>query len=300
MLSRRQLISAALLALEARAGNKLDRSRLSVLTDEIGTLDEAIAFAKQYRLKWVEIRAYRPKTQAELAEIHNKLDAAGLGVSFYNSALLKFTYPGTTPVKWEDFYENLYKKDGVTPEQLFARRDQDFRNAIDSAKALGAKRIRVFTYWRVADPSSMLPVFAKTIRTMTATAASHGIELCVENEYATNTGTTAETAALLQRVPGLKLNWDPQNSLTLGERGLFPSGYGQIPKGRIANVQIKSAGLIGPGDSVDWPGIFRALERDGYAGCFGLETHTLKGPEINVPASHQCMKRLLELVGEAS
>jgi sugar phosphate isomerase/epimerase len=300
MLHRRHFLATALGALQARAGQKFDRGRLSVLTDEIGTFDEAIAFAKQYKLKWLEVRAYRPKTAAELAEMKKKLDAAGLGVSFYNAALLKFTYPGTKPVKFEDFYENLYKKNGLTPEKLFAQREADLQGAIDSAKTLGVSKIRTFTYWRVADPSSLLPQLAETLQQMTAVAKKQGVELCVENEHSTNTGTTAETVALLKKVPGLKLNWDPQNSVSAGEKDVFPKGYHSLPKGVLANVQLKAEGLIGPGEPLDWQGIFRTLEDDGYSGNFGLETHTLKGAAINVPASHKCMQKMLELAGERS
>lgn len=219
-----------------------------------------------------------------------------IGVSFLNSALLKYKYPGTTPVKWEDFYEDLYRKENLTPEVLFARRERDLLGAIESAKALGARWIRGFTYWRIGDPASLLSKLTESYRQMTAVGKKHGIGLCVENEHSTNTGTTLETLALLKKVPGLYLN--SQNSFDLGEKDVFPKGFETIPKNRIANVQIKAAGLLGPGEPINWPGIFQSLEQSGYGGCFGLETHTLKGPEINVPASHRCMQRLLELVNE--
>jgi sugar phosphate isomerase/epimerase len=294
-MTRRTLLASAIGAALRAA---VTRDRLSVLADEIGTLDEAIAFAKQYKLKWLEVRAYRPFPAATIAGMKTKLDDAGIGVSFYNSALLKFTLPGTTAVATEEFYENLYALAGLTPDKLYAEREETFKRTIDAALALGVNKIRGFTYWRTADPASMLPRLVAEYKSMVAVAKKSGVTLCVENEYSTNTGTTEETVALIEKVPGLMLNWDPQNSVALGERDVFPNGYRQIPKWRIANVQLKAAGLIGPGEPVDWPGIFKALERDGYKGIFGLETHTLKGPEINVPASHASMKKMLELAGE--
>lgn len=303
-MNRRQLLGLAITALNARAATRFDRSRLSILTDEIGTLDEAIAFAKEYRLKWVELRAYRPIPDAELKLTKKKLDDAGLGVSFFNSALLKYTLPGTVAVAKEDFYENLYKKEGLTPEKLYARREEDLKHAMHSAHALGVKRLRAFGFWRIADPASMRDRLVDAFAGMVSTAKKEGIEICLENEFSTNAGTTAETVAVLDKVPGLMLNWDPQNSVSLGDK-VFPEGYAKLPKKRIANVQLKAEGLLGPGwggdatpKPVDWTGIFGALARDGYAGCFGLETHTLKGGEINVNASHRSMKKMLELVGE--
>jgi hypothetical protein len=63
---------------------------------------------------------------------------------------------------------------------------------------------------------------------------------------------------------------------------------------------MKAEGLIGPGKQLDWTGIVAALERSGYSGVYGLETHTLKGPAINIPASHECLKAMLRLVGETA
>lgn len=296
---RRDLLAAALATLPLSAA-RLGRDRLSILSDEIGTLDEAIAFAQKHQLKWLEIRAYRPIPDAELKLTRRKLDDAGLGVSFFNSALLKFTLPGTTAISTEDFYEKLYAKNGLTPEKLYAQREETLKHTIHSAQALGVKLIRGFTFWRTADPVALMPRLIDAYRGMTAAAAKEGITLCVENEYSTNTGTTAETVALMRKVPGLMLNWDPQNAVKLGEKDIFPNGYTKIPKGRLANVQVKAEGLIGPGEPVDWTGIFKALNRDGYPGKIGLETHTLKGPEVNVPASHRSIEKMAELLDERS
>ncbi len=285
----------------ARAASNFDRSRLSIFTDEIGTLDAAIAFARQYRLQYVELRAYRPRPDREWRETRQRLDDAGLKVSFFNSALLKYTLPGTTAVKWEDFYENLYRAEGMTPEKLFARRDEDLDGALRAAEILGAPAIRTFAFWRVAEPGALTARLADLLGPMAERASRAKVALALENEFATNCGTTAETMAVLDRVPGLRLNWDPQNSVALGEK-VYPDGLARIPVGRLANVQIKAEGLIGFGGApkLDWAGIFTRLAAGGYRGCFGLETHTLKGPEVNIPASHDCLKAMLRLVGEAS
>jgi hypothetical protein len=88
------------------AKTHLDPSRISAITDEIGlsTL-ESIAFAHFYGLQNVEIR--NPPGKKEyftLPEPEIKADAElfakeGLKVSFVNSSLLKFTWPGTEPAR---------------------------------------------------------------------------------------------------------------------------------------------------------------------------------------------------------
>ena len=108
VLTRRSLFAAgSTLAATAAASArpKLDRSRLSVMTDEVGrNLDEAIAFAQQYKLQWVELRAesgadyYDRMPAAKLKEVAKKLADNGLRCSFLNCALLKFTLPGTKAV----------------------------------------------------------------------------------------------------------------------------------------------------------------------------------------------------------
>ncbi len=297
---RRDLLIAALAAFPLSAAAKLGRDRLSVITDEIGTFDEAIEFAKQHRLKWLEIRAYLPIPDAELKMMRRKLDDAGIRVSFLNSALLKFTLPGTNPLAPEEYYESLYRKAGLTPEKLYADREETLKHTIHSAQVMGVKLIRGFTFWRTAEPAKLLSRLAEAYQGMVETAKKQGITICVENEYSTNVATSDEVVALLNRVPGLMLNWDPQNSVRIGEKDAFPAGYAKLPKDRLLNVQVKAEGLIGPGESVDWKGIFQALNRDGYQGCIGLETHTHKSKAENIAASHRCIERMVEIAGEKS
>lgn len=266
-----------------------------MISDEIGTLDEAIAFAHHHQLKWLEIRAYLPIPDPELKLMRRKLDDAGLRVSFLNSALLKFTLPGTVALSPEESYEKLYAKEGLTPEKLYAQREETLKHSIHSAQILGVDLLRGFTFWRTKNPSALLPRLAEAYQGMVEVAKKQSVKICVENEYSTNVATSAESAALLKKVPDLMLNWDPQNSVRIGEKDAFPNGYAKLPKNRILNVQVKAEGLIGPGEPVDWEGILKALDRDGYRGCIGLETHTHQTPAQNLAASHRCIERMLEL-----
>lgn len=310
--SRRTLLTgAASLAATTHAAPrpKLDRSRLSVMTDEVGrNLDEAIAFAKQYRLQWVELRAesgadyYDRMPAAKLKETAKKLADNGLRCSFLNCALLKFTLPGTKAVASEDFYENMYKRLGWTPESMWRDRNDTLKRCLDAAQHLGTTQLRSFTFWRVANPRSVFPQLNEALHEMAEAAAKAGCRILVENELACNMASSAETAELLNSVKhrAIGLNWDPQNSTTFDAAGVFPAGFRSLPRKRIYNVQIKAEGLIGPGTSIDWQGIVKALHESGYTGLYGLETHTLKGPAINIPASHQCLQAMLRLMGETA
>ena len=269
-------------------------------------LSDAIGFAKQYRLSWVELRGetgagyYDAMPADKLKEAARKLADNGLRCGFLNSALLKFTLPGTVAVKSESFYENLWKSKGWTPESMWTDRMSTLNRCLDAAELLGTKQLRSFTFWRVDNPRSTFPKLKEALHEMGEAAAKRGCRILVENELACNMASSAETAALLKTLksPGIALNWDPQNSVAYDTAGVYPAGLKLLPHKRIANVQLKAEGLIGPGPKIDWQGIVNDLHKAGYTGLYGLETHTLKGPAINIPASHKCLEAMLRLVGE--
>src|SRR4051812_17187056 len=102
MMTRRELLLSTLTAASLSAKNKIDRSRISVITDETAkTPQAAIDFAKQYGLQFIELRnvpggkeyAFLPEPEIKLAA--TEFTRNGLHVSFMNSSLLKFTWPGT-------------------------------------------------------------------------------------------------------------------------------------------------------------------------------------------------------------
>src|SRR5438477_12231600 len=105
-MTRRQLLAAgAACASALGAKNRIDKSRISAITDEIGlTTDESIAFAHQYGLQTVEIRnppKNEPNGKKEyfaLTEPAIKADAIrfsneGLKATIVTTSLLKFTWP---------------------------------------------------------------------------------------------------------------------------------------------------------------------------------------------------------------
>jgi sugar phosphate isomerase/epimerase len=66
-----------------------------------------------------------------------------------------------------------------------------------------------------------------------------------------------------------------------------------IPKDRLGNVHIKGRSVLSGPQRMDWKTVFRALERDGYQGQIGLETHI---KESLIESSHASMREMIRLV----
>ena len=107
-MTRRELLATgAAFASTMWAKGGIDKSRISAITDEIGlSTPEAIAFAHFYGLQNVEIRnpagsrkEYFALTEAEIKADADLFAKEGLKVSFVNTSLLKFTWPGTEPAR---------------------------------------------------------------------------------------------------------------------------------------------------------------------------------------------------------
>lgn len=307
-MTRRELLTAAVAAL-ARADTGSKISHLAAINDEIGlTPQDTIAFAKQYGVQWLEMRgAQIPKKRqyweampdSALRDLKTQLSDSGLRVSVVDSSLLKCALPGTVAVKREDFYTRYFAELGLTDETLYRDRLDMLKRTIAAAQALGARDIRIFAFWRVAEPAPLFPRIAAILAEMAEIAEKEKCRLLIENEGSTNVTTSEETAEMMRLVPSpaLGINWDPQNGIAL-EPAPFPAGYAKLPKDRIGNVHVKAEGLLGPRHPLDWGAIMRALLNDGYAGKFSLETHRGNGPN-NVKASHYCMDKMVHLINQS-
>ena len=301
LMTRRELLLGSLTAASLSAKSKIDRSRVSAITDEIAKTPEgAIDFAKQYRLQFLELRNVPGgKEYAFLPEPEIKLAAAqfarnGLRVSFMNSSLLKFTWPGTEPARQRPEPEVARVKRMQAESERFARRMDDLRTATRNCHILGVDLLRVFTGTRVAEPESLYPRIVDVLGEMALVAEKEKISLLIENEASCNIGTSTELTALLKLLPSkwIGANWD---SLDAKEKA-FPGGYDALPKKRIGNVQIKGKTLLDYPEKLDWKSIFRAFEKDGYKGKFGLETHIFGDGQI--AASHASMREIMRILEE--
>ena len=305
-MTRRELLAAgAACAFSLRARSRIDKSRISAITDEIGlSMDEAIAFAHRYGLQYVEIRN-PPGSRKEyfsLTEPEIKVDALrfrneGLKVSFVNTSLLKFGWPGSEPVRRRPEEPAAREKRLASEKALWGRRVEDLRKALRCAQIMGADKVRVFTGSRVADPKTMFPRIAEALGELALVAEKEKIYLLIENEATQNVATSAELAGIMELIPSkwVGMNWDPHNAY--GREKSYPDGYALLPKKRLLNVQVKAKGVMPDSpEKEDWKAILLALDKDGYKGKIALETHIFDGTLI--AAAHKSMDEIMHIVGE--
>ena len=305
-MTRRQLLAAgAACASTAWARSRIDKSRISAITDEIGlSMDEAIAFAHRYGLQFVEIRnppgsrqEYFALTEPEIKADALRFRNEGLKVSFVNTSLLKFGWPESEPVRRRPEEPPAREKRLASEKALWDRRMEDLHKALRCAQIMGADKVRVFTGSRVADPKTMFPRIAEVLGELALAAEKEKIYLLIENEASQNVATSAELAAIMQLIPSKRMgmNWDPHNAY--GRETSYPDGYALLPKKRLLNVQVKAKGVMPDSpEKEDWKAIMLALDKDGYKGKIALETHIFDGTLI--VAAHKSMDEIMHIVGE--
>src|SRR5262249_595653 len=211
--TRRELLAAAaapgvLCAPKSRAKTRIDKTRISALTDENGlSTEEAIAFPHHYRLGKIEIRnrpGSREYFQSQGGE--SKTEAAllgkeGLKVSFVNTSLLKFTWPGMEPVRRRPETPEAKEKRLETEKTRFANRSEDTLKALHCAQIMGCDKVRVFAGTRVVDPKSVCQQVADTLGELSKLAEREKVYRLLENEGSQNIGTSQELAGTMKMIP---------------------------------------------------------------------------------------------------
>jgi len=306
-MNRRTFLGSSLgsaLALRAATspGPKIDRSRIAAISDEIAKSPaEAIAFAKRYGMQWLELRdmpggkkSYHTLEPEDLAVARAEFKEAGIRISFLNTPMLKFGLPGTEPLRRVPEQPEARQKRIAREQAQFDGRMEELRKAIRCAHALDCSLVRVFSFSRIAQPETLFQRVADHIGEMAIVAEKEGVKLLIENEGSQNVGTSAETARFVKLLPdkALAINWDSLNGSALGEKP-YPDGYDVLPKHRILNVQIKGKTVLDYPDYLDWGAIFVQLQKDGYKGQLGLETHIFG--EGQVASSHASMREIMRI-----
>jgi sugar phosphate isomerase/epimerase len=278
---------------------------LAVITDEISQdLDHSLDVMAEYGIAYAEIRGAWGTNIADASdELVQRIKSSA---KRHDTKIIGIA----TPVFKCDLPQSLKEPSlQETPSYGAAERTYDdqiplLERCIDIALMLGAKLIRVFTFYRNGELTQEIEDYiVEAFREPAKLAAAAGVVLLVENEHSCYTGTGVETAHLLARVasPAVKSVWDPGNAVMASEMA-FPVGY-QAIKRYVAHVHVKDATnghkwtVVGEGD-IDWLGQIRALKADGYTGYLSLETH-YKGGGDPETSSRQCLDglfKILELV----
>lgn len=305
-MTRRGLIAAtgAAFATQLLARGHWDKSRISAITDEIGmSTGDSIAFAHQYGLEFVELRnppgskkEYFTLTEPEIKTDAIRFSKEGLKVSFLNTSLLKFTWPGSEPARNRPEEAAAREKRLAAEQARWNQRMDDLHKAIRCAQIMGCDKVRVFSGTRVADPKAMYQRIADTVGEMSLSAEREKVYLLIENEASQNVETSAELADIMKLIPSkwVGYNWDPHNAY--GKENSYPDGYKLLPKNRMLNIQVKAKGVMPTSpEKEDWKGIMTSLDQDGYKYKIGLETHT---GDTRVADAHASMEEILRIVNE--
>lgn len=289
---------------EGAAAAPLDRFKLGVISDELSPdLEEALRIMKSFGLSWVEVRTvwgvYNTyASPQQIQKIKDLLRKYSFTVSVVDTALFKCALPGTTPVHGEKDF------------RPYSEQMELLKRAIECAQNLGTDKLRVFAFWRVAEPDKSYPRISEELAKAAEVARTSRMRLLLEDEGSCNVGNGHELARMLRLVPASNFgaNWDVGNGYWNGEI-TFPDGYAALDKKRIWHMHVKDVrcergsqgchtAIVGTGQ-VDLLGQLRALIRDGYRETMSLE------PEYQAPGiSHQeatrrSLEALLKIMGQA-
>jgi sugar phosphate isomerase/epimerase len=261
--------------------------RIAAITDEFSfDLAPALDAMAAIGMKGAELRVVWGKniidlSNEELDRAKDMISAHGMEVISIASPLLKCVLPNAPDV------DQRLQQDVFASKHTFDDQPRLAERAFEIANRMGARIIRVFSYWRTVKPEKCFDAIADALQELAEKAARHDLIIGLENEHACNIASAFESALALAAVrhPNLRLVWDPANCLCSGQEP-FPYGYSQLPKDRIEHVHTKDCHMDGHKPvwgplgtrSIDWKGQVGALLADGYKGWLSLETHW-PGPE---------------------
>ncbi len=256
--------------------------RLAAITDEFTPdLAPALDAMSAIGMTGAELRVLWGKnimdqSIEDLKRVQQLTRDKGFEVISIASPILKCILPGGPEI------DSRFQHDLFAFKHTFADQPRLADQAFDIAEMLGARIIRVFSYWRTVDPDRCFNGVVEALTWLCEKAAKRNLIIGLENEHACNIATAAESARLLNALvhPNLKLVWDPANALCVGESP-YPEGYSKLPKDRIIHVHLKDCHMEGHKPvwgplgtrAVDWKGQIAALRADGYEGWLSLETH---------------------------
>ena len=256
--------------------------RIAAITDEFTSdLEPALDAMSAIGMTGAELRVLWGKnimdqSTEDLKRVQQLTGDKGFEVISIASPILKCVLPGGPEI------DSRFQHDIFASKHTFADQPRLADQAFDIAEMLGAKIVRVFSYWRTVEPDRCFDGVVEALTWLSEKAAKRNLIIGLENEHACNVATGAESARLLNTLvhPNLKLVWDPANALCSGENP-FPEGYSKLPKDRIVHVHAKDCHMEGHKPvwgplgtrAVDWKGQIAALRADGYTGWLSLETH---------------------------
>ena len=255
---------------------------IAAITDEFSPdLETALTAMHEIGMQAAELRMISGRnimdlSADELNRVQECVTARGFRVISIASPLLKCVLPNAPPV------DDRFQQDVFASKHTFEDQPRLAAEAFRIAKKLGARIIRVFSFWRTVEPEKSFDAVVDMLQKLAEQAEREDLIIGLENEHACNIATALETARVLNAVKhqNLKVVWDPANAYVAGENP-FPAGYKSLPADRIVHVHAKDCHMEGHKPvwgplgtrAIDWKGQIQALLDDGYAGYLSLETH---------------------------
>jgi len=277
--------------------------RIGAITDEFPPdIETAVEAMAETGMTGAELRMVFGKniidlSDAELDRAKEICTSKKLEIMSIASPLLKCTLPNAPAV------DPRFQQDSFAAKHGFEDQPRLTKRAFEIAHRLGARIIRVFSYWRTVDPEKCFDPVVSALRELTERAAKEDVIIGLENEASCNIATASETARVLAALdhPNLQVVWDPANCYIAGENP-FPEGYGKLAVKRIVHMHAKDCKSANPavfcavGDGViDWKGQIAALVKDGYKGWINLETHWPGPGNDKLQGSIICGRNLMAL-----
>ena len=236
---------------------------ISGFADEIDPMiDVQFAHLNKLGIKYFEPRNVDGTNVADLTEeeakkLKEKMDASGIRVSSIGSPIGKIKIT-------DDFAPHLDK----------------LRHVIKVAKLLGARYIRIFSFYIPGgtDPKDYRDEVINRMRAMTDLAEKEEIILLHENEKGIYGDIASRCKDIFENVksPNLRAVFDPANFIQCGQK-VFPDAYDMMRpyvdyihvKDAMADGSVVPAGM-GEGN---WKELVKALADSGYEGFLSLEPH---------------------------
>lgn len=293
--------SSARLGLDAASPPK--QFKVAVISDGLSPdFETALKIMQGYKLRRVEIRLVGGKynteaTAEQVRRLKALLDQYEIRCSQVDTALFKCTLPGTQPLG------------AGTPVYPYTEQMDLLKRACDRAHAWGTDRVRIFTFWRVAEPERIFDHVRDEVQRAAEVARSLGIRLTIENEDSTNVGTVHELARMLATLPSnVGANYDIGSGLWLGEVP-YPDGYRALDPKRIWNVHMKGV-QCGPKfqncqetfadqGQIDLKGQLRALLRDGCEATLSVECEFKAAGLSQMETTQRAIEGLLKVMSAA-
>lgn len=270
---------------------------LSAFADEISpNLEEALAVLKAAGLSTMELRGFDKTnvmklSDAQVANAKTVLKREGFTVGSI-----------ATPIGKADVTDAFEVQSG------------QMRRALDLAKTLGSKYIRIFSFYlpKGDEHRKWKKEVVDRVGKLARIVDGSGVTVVLENEEGLYGDTVDRCNDVIEAVkaPHLKLAYDPCNLVIVGPRPHGESwkaarkhlGYFHVKDWRRADKAMVPAG---EGDA-EWPALLPALKDHGWEGIVALEPHLssagrfagFSGPDLFKKA-HAALTGLLTQAGLA-